>query len=96
VDQSKAKQVIECVTRIRGQKSDGLTGETCLFTDLQFESIDIVDLCFELEAIAGKQISLPQLYERAITGGNHCGARRLTINAIVAFLEEQKSGQSDA
>lgn len=79
------KIVFECVSELTGKPLDQLHGDLSLSDDLDLDSVDILDLSFEIEQKTGTDKNIVELLKHAKRGSLEHEA--VTIKDIVRFLE---------
>lgn len=63
---------------------DGITGSTSLVKDLDFASVDIIQLCVAIEQSYGKKIGFQSLLMK-----EGCYVEDLTVGEIAGFLTDK-------
>jgi acyl carrier protein len=73
---------------VKGDVSEGENDNLRITQDLGFESIDVVDLLFEVEQLSGIMITFGDLniYIKARTGGRF---QNLTVKDLIDYLNAQ-------
>lgn len=77
--------VKESISVALGADPDSLHAGTKLFAELGVDSVDLLDIAYEIERLTGCELEVQQLIQTDEGGTPKAGAD-LTLDAIVAFL----------
>lgn len=84
--QEAVKCVQDALTRLKGSQPENFA-EKFLTTDLNFESLDIIDLLFEIEQSTGVNIDLGRLLG-SVEERSERRFRDLKISDIIEYISE--------
>ncbi len=74
-----------------GAQASQLTPETRLFQELGVDSVDLLDVSYEIERLTGCELELAELF-RARDGGTPDPNRDLTLEHLVQLLKTRLGG----
>ena len=78
--------VKKAISEIIGVDEKSINANTTLFADLKLESIDVVDLIFEIENKLNKRVNLISLFQ--VSKVRNFGEKfDLTLDEIIKFIE---------
>ncbi|MGZ3650775.1 MAG: acyl carrier protein [Bdellovibrionota bacterium] len=83
--------VIDSVVAALNCPSESVGASSRLVQDLGAESIDMLDISFELEQRLGRELNFLEII-RFAQKRNSSGAREVSVGDIVGYLEELISG----
>ncbi len=82
------KAIVEAMKVIKGKLPDNVTPEMYLVKDLGFESIDLVDLSFEVESRLNKSFELNE-FVRFVSSKDDAIYHDFTIKMMIDYIEKK-------
>jgi acyl carrier protein len=75
-----------------GTQPSELTPETRLFAELGVDSVDLLDVSYEIERLTGCELELAELVRAQDGGGSAQPGRDLTLRHLVELLQARLAG----
>ena len=87
-DSDLLQHVKTSIVTALGTQADELTPETRLFEDLGVDSVDLLDVSYELERLTGCELELAELFRRQ----DAQPGRDLTVQQLAEILKVRLAG----